>query len=149
MSNLSRWEPMNEMVTLRDAMDHLFDDAFLRPWGLGDGRRGASMPAVDMYQTDDDIVVKVAVPGIKPEDVQISITGDLLTIKGETKEETDNEEKSYHIRERRWGSFERTISLPTDVNSDKAQAEFENGVLKVTLPKSEIAKPKTITVKAK
>ncbi|HTP01042.1 MAG TPA: Hsp20/alpha crystallin family protein [Anaerolineales bacterium] len=107
------------------------------------------MPAVDMYQTDDDIVVKVAVPGIKPEDVQISITGDLLTIKGETKEETDNEEKSYHIRERRWGSFERTISLPTDVNSDKAQAEFENGVLKVTLPKSEIAKPKTITVKAK
>jgi HSP20 family protein len=149
MSNLIRWEPMSEMVTLRDAMDRLFDEAFTRPWGLANGGRGAGMPAVDMYQTDENVVVKVAVPGIKPEDVQISVTGDLLTIKGDTKEESDTKEKAYHIREQRWGTFERTLTLPTAVNSEKAQAEFENGVLSVTLPKAEDVKPKTITVKAK
>ncbi len=149
MSNLTRWEPVREMVTLRDAMDRLFDDAFTRPWGLTDGGRGMGMPAVDMYQTDDDVVVKMAVPGIKPEDVQISVTGDTLSIKGETRETSDNKEKAYHIREQRWGSFERTLTLPTDVKAEKAQAEFENGVLTVTLPKAEEVKPKTITVKSK
>jgi HSP20 family protein len=149
MSNLIRWEPMSEMVTLRDAMDRLFNEAFTRPWGLMDGGRGAGMPALDMYQTDDDVVVKVAVPGIKPEDVQISVTGDLLTVRGEVKDETGSQEKAYHIREQRWGSFERSVTLPTAVRSDKAQAEFENGVLTVTLPKAEDVKPRTITVKAK
>lgn len=148
MSNLTRWEPMRDMVTLRDAMDRLFDEAFTRPW-FSDGGRGMSMPAVDMYQTDDDVIVKVAVPGMKPEDVQISVTGDMLTIKGETKEETDNKEKAYHIREQRWGSFERVITLPSAVRSDKAQAEFDNGILNITLPKAEEVKPKTISVKAK
>ncbi len=149
MSNLIRWEPMSEMVTLRDAMDRLFNEAFTRPWGLTDGGRFSGMPALDMYQTDNDVVVKAVVPGMKPEDVQISVTGDLLTIKGEMKEETDNKEKAYHIREQRWGSFERSVTLPTAVKSDKAQAEFENGVLTITLPKAEDVKPKTITVKAK
>ncbi len=149
MSSLTRWEPMREMATLRDAMDRLFDDAFTRPWGLTGGGRGMGMPAVDMYQTEDDVVVKTAIPGIKPEDVQISITGDTLTIKGELKENNDNKEKAYHIREQRWGSFERTLALPTEVRAEKAQAEFENGVLTITLPKAEEAKPKTITVKAK
>ncbi len=149
MSNLTRWEPMGEMVTLRDAMDRLLDDAFTRPWGLADGGRGMGLPAVDMYQTDDDVVVKMSVPGMKPEDVQISVTGDTLSIKGETKAESEAKEKAYHIREQRWGSFERTLSLPTAVRSDKAEAEFENGILTVTLPKAEEVKPKTITVKAK
>lgn len=149
MSNLTRWEPMREMITLRDAMDRLFDDAFTRPWGVTDGGRGIGMPAVDMYQTDDDVVVKLAVPGIKPEDVQISVTGDTLSIKGEMKETSDNKQKAYHIREQRWGAFERRLTLPTDVKADKAAAEFENGVLTVTLPKAEEVKPKTITVKAR
>jgi HSP20 family protein len=140
---------MREMVTLRDAMDRLFDDAFTRPWGLMNGGRGAGMPAVDMYQTDNYVVVKMAVPGIKPEDVQISVSGDTLSVKGEIKESTDNKEKAYHIREQHWGSFERVLTLPTDVRSEKATAEFENGVLTVTLPKAEEVKPKTITVKAK
>jgi HSP20 family protein len=149
MSNLIRWEPMREMMTLRDAMDRLFDDAFTRPWSLHNGERGMGLPAVDMYQTDDDVVVQVAIPGIKPEDVQISVTGDTLNIKGASKEESNTKEKAYHIREQRWGSFERTLSLPTAVKSDKAAAEFENGVLTVTLPKAEVVKPKMITIKAK
>ena len=149
MSNLTRWEPMRDMVTLRDAMDRLFDDAFTRPWGLTDSGRGIGMPAVDMYQTDNDIVVKTAVPGMNPEDVQISVTGDSLTLKGELKQDNDDRQKAYHIREQRWGSFERTLTLPTEVKADKAQAEFENGVLTITLPKAEEVKPKAITVKAK
>ncbi len=149
MSNLIRWEPMRDAVTLRDAMDRLFDEAFTRPWGLTDGWHGSGSPAIDLYQTDDELVVKAAVPGMKAEDVQISVTGDILTIKGETKENSDVKEKAYHIREQRWGAFERNISLPTVVVSDKAKAEFEDGVLTVTLPKAENVKPKTITVKAK
>lgn len=107
------------------------------------------MPVIDMYQTDDDVVVKATLPGIKASDVQISVTVDMLTLKGELKEKEEVKEKAYHIREHRYGSFERTFSLPTDVVADKAKAEFEDGILTITLPKAEEAKPKTITVKAK
>ena len=146
MSNLIRWEPMREMVTLREAMDRLFDDAFTRPLGLTDGWRG---PAIDMYQTDDEVVVKAALPGVKADQVQINVTGDRLTIRGETKERSEAKDKNYHIREQRWGAFERSVMLPAAVVSDKAKAEFEDGVLTVTLPKAEEVKPKTITVRAK
>ncbi len=147
MSNLTRWEPVREMMTLREAMDRLFDDAFTRPLNLRDG--GWSAPAIDMYQTDDEVVVKVALPGFKAEEVQINVTGDMLTLKGEMKHEEDTKDKAWHIREQRWSSFERAITLPTDVKADKASADFENGILTVTLPKAEEVKPKTITVKAK
>ncbi len=149
MSNLAHWEPMREVITLRDAMDRLFDEAFTRPWSGRDGTSGAYTPAIDMYQTENDVVVKAAVPGMKPEDVQINVTGDTLTIKGESDESHETKEKSYHIRERRWGTFERSIPLPTLISADKARAEFENGVLTITLPKAEEVKPKTIAVKAK
>ncbi len=149
MSNLIRWEPAREMMTLRDAMDRLFDDAFTRPLRLYDGGAQMSMPAVDMYQTDNEVVVKAAIPGVKADEVQINVTGEVLTIKGETKEKDEVKEKAYHIREQRWGMFERTLALPTEVVADKAKAEFENGVLTITLPKAEEVKPKTITIKTK
>lgn len=147
MSNLTRWEPVREMMTLREAMDRLFDDAFTRPINLRDG--GWSAPAIDMYQTDDEVVVKAALPGFKADDVQINITGDVLTIRSEMKHEEEKKEKAWHIREQRWGSFERSVALPTAVTSDKASADFENGILTITLPKAEEVKPKSITVKAK
>jgi HSP20 family protein len=134
------------MMTLREAMDRLFDDAFTRPLSL---REIWSVPAVDMYQTDDDLVVKAALPGIKIDEVQINITGDVLTLKGEMKQEEEKQEKAWHIREQRFGSFERSIALPTNVVADKAKAEFENGILTITLPKADEVKPRTITVKAK
>ena len=146
MSNLIRWEPAREMMTLREAMDHLFDDAFTRPLTLRDGW---SAPAIDMYQTDDEIVVKASLPGVKADEVQINITGEILTIKGETKQVEEKKDKAWHMREQRWGTFERAIALPTEVTADKARAEFENGILTITLPKAEEVKPKIINIKAK
>jgi HSP20 family protein len=137
-------------MTLRDAMDRLFDDAFTRPFSLvrNGGATWASLP-IDMYQTADDVVVKAVVPGIRPEDVQINITGDVLTIRGNVKQDEEQKDKAWHIREHRWGSFERSVGLPVPVVSDQAAAEFENGVLTITLPKAEEVKPKTINIRAK
>ena len=146
MSNLIRWEPAREMMTLREAMDHLFDDAFTRPLTLRDGW---SAPAIDMYQTDDEIVVKASLPGVKADEVQINITGEILTLKGETKQVEEKKDKAWHMREQRWGAFERASALPTEVTADKAKAEFENGILTITLPKAEEVKPKIISIKAK
>lgn len=145
MSNLIRFEPMREMITLREAMDRLFNDAFTPSSFSG----GLQIPAVDLYQTDDEVVVKASLPGLKADDVQITITGEMLTLKGEFKQKEDVKEKAYHLREQRYGLFERTFALPTEVVSDKAKAEFENGILTITLPKAEEVKPKMITVKAK
>ena len=147
MSNLIRWEPAREMMTLREAMDRLFDDAFTRPLSLSGNTW--SIPAVDMYQTDHEVVVKAALPGIKADEVQINVTGEVLTLKGETKQENETKEKAYHIREQRWGAFERSLVLPTEVVADKAKADFENGILTITLPKADEVKPKTINIKTK
>src|SRR5512143_2065111 len=105
MSNLIRWQPVREMVTLRDAMDRLFDEAFTRPWGLADGGRLALAPSIDMFETEDNVVIKAVLPGMKAGDVEINVAGDMLTIKGETREKTETKDKAYHIREQRWGSF--------------------------------------------
>jgi HSP20 family protein len=106
--------------------------------------------ALDLYETDDNLVVETSLPGINPDDVDISIVGNTLTIKGETKHEAEKGEKGrYHYRERRYGAFQRSIILPTGVNTDAAEAVFKDGVLKLTLPKVEEAKPKRIEVKAK
>lgn len=147
MSNLIRWEPARDMMTLREAMDRLFDDAFTRPLSLTGNNW--SIPAVDMYQTDNEVVVKAALPGIKADEVQINVTGEVLTIKGEARQDSETKEKAYHIREQRWGAFERSIVLPTEVVADKSKADFENGVLTITLPKADEVKPKTINIKTK
>ncbi len=149
MTNLVRWEPFSDLVSLREAMDRLFEESFVSP------RAGWPVPveggalAVDMYETDDVVVVKSAVPGIKPEELDITVTGDTLTIKGETKSEQEVKEENYVRREMRYGSFSRTVALPSSIVADKAKAEFENGMLTLTLPKAEEVKPKAIKVKAK
>lgn len=145
-TNLTRWEPVREMMTLREAMDRLFDDAFTRPFNVS---AVSAIPAIDLYQTADEVVVKAALPGLKTEDVQISVTGEVLTLRGEYKQEEEKKEATWHIREQRYGSFERSIMLPTDIQTDKAKADFENGILTISLPKAETVKPKTINIKAK
>ncbi len=145
---LTRWEPFRDLVTLREAMDRLFAESFVRP-GAAFPDVGMEGPAVDMYQTDEEIVVKAAIPGIKPEDIDISVTGDLLTIKGELKQEDKVDEGNYIRQERRFGQFVRELTLPNQVNADNAKADFEHGVLTLHLPKAEEVKPKSIKVKTK
>jgi HSP20 family protein len=146
MSNLTRWEPIREMMTLRQAMDQLFDDAFTRPHEIS----GVSLiPAIDMYQNNDELVVKANLPGLTADDVQISVASGVLTLRGEFKQENEREEATYHVIERRTGNFERSVTLPTEVQTEKAKADFQDGVLTISLPKAEAVKPKTITIKAK
>lgn len=148
--NLVRWEPMREMLSLREAMDKLFEDSFVGPrWASLWSGDGAATLAMDVYETGDALVVSAPVPGIKPEDVEITITGNALTIKGETKAEEREEQGDYIRQEVRYGSFQRTVELPVEVQSDKAEAVFENGMLKLTLPKAEQVKPKSIKINVK
>jgi len=148
MADLIRWDPFREMTSLRDAMDRLFEESFVRPSRFfADGGRG-QLP-IDMYQTANEVVVKATLPGFKPDEVDISVTGDTLNIKAEHKEEQEIKDEDYFYRERRYGSFMRSVPIPVQVKSDKAEAVFENGVLTLTLPKAEEVKPKQIKVKAK
>lgn len=147
MANIVRWEPWNELVSLRDAMDRLFEESIVRPRGRPSAF--AEALAVDVYETTDDVVVKTAVPGVKAEDLDITIVGETLTIKGEFKAEEGVEEENYIRRERRYGSFCRSVALPTTVDADKAAAEFEDGVLTLNIPKAEAVKPRTIAIKKK
>jgi HSP20 family protein len=146
MANIVRFGPMREMMHMSDAMDRLFENIYGHGWSDTDL---FNSPSIDLYQTENEIVVKASLPGLKADDIQISVVGDVLTLRGEMKMEEEIKEASYHIRERRSGSFSRSIPLPSAVQSDKAKAEFENGVLTLTLPKAEEMRPKTITIKAK
>jgi HSP20 family protein len=104
---------------------------------------------IDLFETDDELVIKTAMPGVDPEHLDVKIKGDVLTIHGEAKEDEEVQGATYHLRERRNGTFSRAITLPVPVQAKKAKAVFEDGVLTLTLPKSEEVKPKTIKVKKK
>jgi HSP20 family protein len=148
MASLIKWEPLSDLVSLRDAMDRLFEESFVRMRGLPSVLGGEGL-ALDMYQTADSVVVKTSVPGITAEDIDITITGNVLSIKGECKMEEKVEKANYIRQERRYGVFQRSVSLPESIVSDKAEATYENGVLTLTIPKAEESKPKTIKVEAK
>lgn len=148
--SMIRWDPFREMMSLRQAMDRLFEDSFVRPTRFWPELGRGELPLdLDMYQTANDVVVKAAIPGVRPEEVDISLTGDTLTIKGERREEQEVKEEDYFHKERRYGSFSRSVQIPVSVKSDKAEAVFENGILTLSLPKAEEVKPKQIKVKAK
>ncbi len=145
MADLMRWEPTG-ITSLRQAMDRLFEDSFVRPSGQLAALR-TEEPAVNMYQTDSEVVVKASLPGLKGEEVDVSITGDVLTIRGEHKDEEEVKEENYFRKEMRYGSFMRSLELPVPVKVDNADAVFEDGVLTLTLPKTEGVQPKSIKVK--
>ncbi len=143
MSNLMRYNPVRDWLSMNTMLDKFFNDAYFPSWGGGVGT-----PNVDVIENDDSIVVKAELPGFKSEDVDVRIEGNTLLMRGEGTEETEKKEGQYHLRERRQASFSRAIPLPTGVNTDKANAEFENGILTLTLPKREKAKPTQISIKA-
>jgi HSP20 family protein len=147
MSSLVRWDPFAEFSGLRRAMDRVFEDfAPARTWRNGEATE-LTFP-IDLYETDDAVVVKAVLPGIKPEEVDISVQGDALTIKGETRHEQETKSENWYRREIRYGAFSRMIPLPVRVSYDKADAKFKDGLLTVTLPKAEEAISKTIKVSA-
>lgn len=145
--SIVRWEPFRDFMTLREAMDKLFEESFVgrRPREWVAAAEGTL--AVDMYETEDAVVVMTAVPGVKPDDIDITISGNTLTISGETKQEEEVKEQNYVRRERRYGSFSRSVVLPESLKADEAEASFEDGVLTLTIPKAPEAKPKVIKVK--
>lgn len=144
---LTKREPFREVSRLRREMDRLWEDFFgpgpraLRAWA------GEWVPAVDVAETAAKLTVKAEVPGLDPKEIDISLVGDLLTIKGEKKSEREEKKENYHLVERSYGSFSRAIRLPAAVDADKIEARYDQGVLTVTCPKKAGVKPKAITIK--
>ncbi|RME45024.1 MAG: Hsp20/alpha crystallin family protein [Chloroflexi bacterium] len=145
---MMNWDPFREMVSLREAMDRLFEESFVRPRAtrMNGGRRPIYLP-VDAYVTDDEVVVHAWVPGVSPKDVNITIEDNILTISGEIPAPAENVD--WVIQETAYGPFRRTLTLNVPVNADDAEAIFENGRLTLHLPKAEEVRPKQIKVKAK
>ena len=144
MTNLNRWDPFNEMLTLREAMSQLFEDSVVSPNKLS--RASGFAPALDLSETEDSFVVEVALPGLKPEDVHVTFENNVLTIKGELRQEAEEKKRNYHRVERRYGSFQRTIGLPSTVKADAIHASLTNGILRLDIPKAEEVKPRRISV---
>ena len=141
MFNLTRRNPFREMMDMRDEMDRLFERSVFGPrwnWDM-------DLP-LDMIENDNEYVVKASIPGINPDDLEITLQDRLLTIKGEVKGEDETKDKRYHMRERWSGSFTRSISLPTHVKSDAIEASYEAGVLKLHIPKAEEVKARKIAI---
>ena len=143
MTLIRRSSPFGELLSLRQAMDRLFEDSFIRPGALTDS--GNSLP-LDVYSTDDAIVIEAALPGVKPEEVDIQVLGDTLTISASNATERSADESGYSYREIRRGTFTRSLTLPGGVNADQAKASFEHGMLRLAIPKAAEAKPRQIKI---
>jgi len=148
---LTPWRPFRELAPFREfermrrEMDRLWDSFFERKPGREEVEW---LPALDVSETKDEIVIKAEVPGMEAKDIDISLSGEVLTIKGEKKQEKEQKDENYHMTERSYGAFSRSVRLPQEVQGDKIAAKYKDGVLKITLPKSEKAKAKEIKIKA-
>jgi HSP20 family protein len=156
---MERWDPFGGMLSLREAMDRLIQDTFVRPGGMQWGGTGGSPLALDVHETENEYVVHASMPGVKPDDIQVQVVGDTLTIHGETSSESPQAGQAQQsqqgqqgqgrrtlLRERRYGSYSRTITLPMPVDPDNVRATYEHGVLNLTLPKQEQSRPHRIRV---
>jgi len=150
--SITRWDPFRDMVTLREAMANLLEESYVAPRAGQQGAAGTL--AVNVKETPEAFEVTAALPGVKPEDVDISVLGETLRIQAETKEEREQPQDGnasngrWIVRERRHGVVQRVLTLPAQVKADQAQADFEHGVLHLTLPKAEAAKPRSIKINA-
>ena len=145
-----RWEPFRDLVSIQDRMNRIFDEAFrggTRPsssdeeWSLG-----SWAPAVDIFEQDGNIVLKAELPGVDPKDVDVRVENNVLTLRGERKLDNEVQKENYHRVERAYGSFSRSFTLPSVVDTEKIKADYRDGVLRVTLPKREEARPKQISI---
>lgn len=144
--HLTTWDPFREMVSLRDELDRLFDSVFGR---LPRERSEVYWaPPMDIEETDDAIIVRAELPGMSKDDIKVTLSGDMLTISGERKQEAEKKGKTYYRVERAYGKFQRTVTLPCEVDGDRTKASYKAGVLELVLPKSEKSKAKEITIVA-
>jgi len=145
--SIIRWEPLRDLVSTHDHFNQLFNETFARAFG---DQKEVSLrtwvPPVDICETEDSLVLKAELPGIKPDDVEIRVEDNTLYLKGERKFEKEVKDENFHQVERSYGSFSRSFSLPSSIDSDKVKAEYQNGILTLTMPKREEAKPKTIKI---
>jgi HSP20 family protein len=147
MAEMTRWDPFREAVTLREAMDRLFEDSFTPSRRQNQSAERVWRLPLDAYVTPEEIVVVANMPGVKPEEVEITIEGDTLTIRGERPRPLENVD--YVMQERQFGKFQRTLNINIPVDANKAEARYENGLLMLAIPKAEAAKPKVIQVMTK
>lgn len=144
---VTRWDPAAEFTNMRSLMDRLFDQSFGRlPAMRGGEDLGPSSLGLDVIETGESFVVRAAVPGVDPKDVDIAVEDDILTIKGEYQQKDEANEENYLRRELRFGSFQRTLRLPPTVDAERAQAHFEHGILNLTLPKKPEARARSIKI---
>jgi HSP20 family protein len=146
MTITRRPSPFGELLSLRQAMDRLFEDSFVRPTGWTSSALDARTLPVDVSMSSDELVVEAQLPGLKPEDVEITLENGTLTIRGETAEDREERKDDYLVREIRRGTFSRSISLPNGLQAENAAATFENGTLTLRIPKAEEVKPRQIRI---
>jgi len=145
---LIRWDPFRDLLTLQDRMDRLFEESLSRNRVFEQSlASGIWSPSVDIYETNDEIVLKAELPGLKKDDVSIEVTENTLVLTGERTFEKDIKEENYHRIERSYGSFSRTFSLPTTVDQDGVSAKFIDGVLEIHIPKAEKSTARVIEIK--
>jgi HSP20 family protein len=147
--DIMKWDPFRDMVSMRDEIDRLFDGFIGRLPGRREVVEGAWIPLLDLEETKDDFIIRAEIPGMKKEDVKISLTGDKLRISGERSREKEEKGKTYHRMERAYGRFERVLTLPAEIDASKVKASYKEGLLEVTLPKTERVKPKEIGIDIK
>lgn len=143
--SMERWDPFRDMLTLREAMDRLFQESFVRPTSAMISAARGSIP-VDLAETKDNYMIRATMPGIDPDKIRVSIHENTLTMRGEGAGEEERKGENYILRERHAASFSRSITLPTAVDAAHAQATYENGVLTLTVPKSPVAQPQQIPI---
>ncbi len=147
MADLMTWDPFREFAPLRQMMDRLIEDAWVRTGAMWSMEGYGPFPC-DIYETDDEYVVSAALPGLKPEDVEVTVEGNTVTISGEIKPEAPEREPRYYLHERRHGRFSRRITLPAGIEADKVRAVLEHGVLTLHVPKAEALRPRRIPIQA-
>ena len=147
MMNLVRWNPWREMSTMENRINRMFNEPF---WPAGrlddDTNMGMWNPAVDLYEKDDHFVIKAELPGVDKKDISIDLKDRVLTLSGERSNENEVKEENFYRRERSYGKFQRSFTLPADVDADKIKAEFKDGLLMIEVPKPEQQKPKQVTI---
>ena len=146
--SVTRWDPFQDLLSIQDEMNQLFGRVFGQQAGPGQAGQRAWAPALDIAERPDAYLVTVEVPGVKPEDLDITLEGGVLTVQGERRFQDESTDQQWHRVERRYGAFRRSITLPSQVQADKVEASFDNGLLHVLVLKAEAAMPKRIEIRA-